>query len=175
VHSRNKQPLGRRLADAALNIVYHRKEVQYLGPLYVSARAITGRGEDAVGLSSDGGVAVSVEVSFDPASVVAGLRWVDGAHCPVEDGVPFAECSWFSVQTEDGLWHNATGSLTKDHKRLVLTTLPILGERNQTASSASTTAAATSFGFSPWPVTALYSGDLPVFPWNRRMADKDRD
>ena len=115
---------------------------------------------------------MQVEVSFASGSVAAGLELLAHAGCPTDAGVPLSECSWFGVQTADGVWHNATASLTDDRRRLVLTTdSSVVGhkQQQQQQQQRSTTAIATRFGFSAWPVTALYSAGLPAYPWNKRI------
>lgn len=147
VHPRNKQAVAARMVAAARALKYGETDVPYLAPRY-SGASPTVRSGDLV-----------VTVSFAPSPPSTGVLTLVPAGCPVGvGGLPLSECSWFEIQTADGVWHNATGvGLTSDGKRLELTLA---------GAGAGPAAAATRGFFSPWPVVVLYSQEgLPALPW----------
>jgi hypothetical protein len=147
VHPRDKLSVARRMAAAARALVYGDTTVPYLAPSYAYAEAGSASG------------ALTVTVHFAAAPQSSGALALRPAACPEGvGGLPASECSWFEVQTMDGVWHNATGvALSGDGKGLLLTPgLP-----------AGTALNATRGFFSPWPVVVLFSADggLPALPW----------
>jgi sialate O-acetylesterase len=143
VHPRNKQTVAARFAAAALPLLYGRPAA-YLNPAYRAAAAVTA------------GTTATVTVTFDPASVGAGLTIVPNA-CPTAAGVPADECAWHEIQTADGVWYNATAAVTPGGSGVTLTA---------TIATAGVAVNATRSSFSPWPVVTLYnSAGFPALPW----------
>ena len=99
--------------------------------------------------------------------------------CPVDQGVPLSECSWYEVQTLDGVWHNASVSIAADTKSLLLSVatagfglglLSASGDGRETKLSFGKEhyeVNATRGNFSPWPVVVVYAKNtnLPALPW----------
>lgn len=158
IHSRLKQLVGRRLAAAALSVVYGRGDLSpAVGPTYASATAATA------------GSVVTVTVQFAPASVGGGLVLVPptpgnySTFCPVDAGVPADVCGFFGVQTSDGAWRNATAAVAPGGGALTLTV--------DTAPATGLTAVATSSGWALWPVLPLRNrAGLPAFPWRHNVS-----
>jgi hypothetical protein len=155
IHSRRKQLVARRLAAAALSVVYGVGDLSpAVGPVYAAATA-----RAAVGTT------VTVEVSFAPGTTAGGLVLVpptpgnSSTYCPTDEGVPADNCGWFAVQTSDGAWRNATAALggpAGDRLVLAVDTAPATG----------LAAVATSSGWALWPVLPLRNlAGLPAFPW----------
>lgn len=157
VHSRRKQPVAARLVAGAAAVQWGAasKEGPVYGPLH--ARSID---------ASAAAGSLAADVAFVPESCEFGLQLVLNVNwtstCPV--GVsPTAptldECSWFSIQGAASGWHNATGVEVLNATAVRLSVPGV-----------SDVAVATAFGQSAYPVTVLYSGDLPVAPWNATTA-----
>jgi len=143
VHPRDKLTVAKRMAAGALAMVYYNTTIPYLSPAYQSATLVDSN---------------SVQIDFSPTPPASGLLSLRPAACPAGvGGLPASECSWFEIQTVDGLWHNATGvSLSPDSKSLLLSANDLGGQKMN----------ATRGFFSPWPVVVLFSMEgLPVLPW----------
>jgi hypothetical protein len=144
VHPRNKKLIGRRLANAALDVSYG-MPAQWLPPVYKSASA------------SAAGAALTVTVTFDnvPSTLVP---TDDRCHTEIPYNVSFAACAWFSVVASDGSVLNATAAVGADGTSVVLTA---------TAATPGLTAVATAFGFNAWPINMIKSAEgFPIRPWN---------
>jgi sialate O-acetylesterase len=153
VHPRNKQAVASRMTAAALALIYGDKTIPYASPSYAGASATTNP------TSGD----ITVTVQFLPMSQSSGLLTLTPSSCPVGiGGLPLSECSWFEVQTSDGVWWNATQvALSTDSKNLILTV---------TGTNPNSIAIASRGFFSPWPVVVLYSQEgFPALPWFEPM------
>lgn len=160
IHSRRKQLVARRLAAAALSVVYGRGDLSpAVGPVYASATATTV------------GATVTVEVAFAPGTTAGGLVLVPptpgnfSSYCPTDVGIPADNCGWFAVQTSDGAWRNATAALGggPGGDRLVLAV--------DTSPATGLAAVATSSGWALWPVLPLRNlAGLPAFPWRHNIS-----
>lgn len=149
VHPRNKQDVGQRLANAALALLYGQK-TPYLNPAYASSTA------------RYDGLSITVTVSFKPESLAGATLVLKPNECPPT--VPPEECAWDQIQAEDGVWYNATPSISTDGTQLLLTV----------NTSKAMAANATRGVFSPWPVVHLYSTNgLPALPWNELVVADD--
>jgi hypothetical protein len=111
IHPRNKKLVGKRLAAAALDLVYN-IPTQWMPPVYKSSTA-TGSGTT---------LTVSVEFDNVPTRLVAAAD-----HCKTEmrdaDGhyLVTAECAWFSIVASDTSVLNATATVSTSGKAVVLT------------------------------------------------------
>jgi hypothetical protein len=155
IHPRNKQPLGRRLGSGYLLYTYKTGTLgQSMGPIYQSA-------------TSGGGPAgaLSATVSFEAASVTGGLVLItpqpsgplsNSSLCP--SGVPAQNCAGFMLQSANGTWYAANGTLVGNGQQLLLVADP--------AVPASVGLNATSSGYAIWPITLLYNSEMvPAYPW----------
>ena len=140
IHPRNKKLIGARLAAAALSMQYG-MPTPWKSPSYRRCVA-----------SASAGSAVATVIFDDlPTTLVAAAD-----HCKTELGVPASQCAWFSITGSDAKVYNATAAPSADGKSLVLTA----------AVPAGTTAAATSFGWSQWPINTIMSAEgLPLTTW----------
>ena len=149
VHPRNKQVVAQRMTAAALALIYNDVTIPYSSPMYAGASALTDPA------SGD----ITITIQFLPCPQSSGILTLTPSACPVGiGGLPLSECSWFEVQTAEGMWRNATSvALSQDSKNLILTV---------TGTDPSSVAIATRGFFSPWPVVVLYSVEgFPVLPW----------
>lgn len=174
VHPRNKGPLGRRLAAAALEIRYGilGAAIHYRSPRFHSARVLSLDTENAL---------PRVKIMFEPLpAAVLPLRALTPGQattadpyglsttCPVDAGVPESACAGFSLQTSDGQWHLAMVSSIIDNG-IVLTFASngIDSNRSRLAlGRARLKVVASRFGYGPWPINSVVTaGDVPLFPW----------
>ena len=129
------------------------------GPVYGPTYA---RAADA-----SGGGALAADVAFTPASCTAGLQLVFADNrtfaCPVgasPTAPNISDCAWFALQGRDAGWVNATAVAV-----LNATAVRLSAE----SGGADDVVIATAFGQASWPVTVLFSGPLPVVPWNTTL------
>lgn len=163
IHPPYKQHVGQRLANAALSIVYGQK-INWRSPTYASATA--GSAEAA------GSVTVMLNDVEGGLVIKDAFNYHTGAgrdNCAAQNAKVADSCAWASVQFDDAArsWVNATVSLTKDTKGIVLTAPPPAG---------ATKAVATSYGWGSVPMMTVYradmageDGQLPVLTWNRTI------
>jgi sialate O-acetylesterase len=172
VHPRDKQTVGARIADQAASIVYG-LPVAFENLAYASAVASSAEAAMLAGT-------ITVQVFFQPGGLASGSLEVRPKACPVDQGVPLSECSWYEVQTLDGVWHNASVSIAADTKSLLLSVATAgFGLGLLSASGDDGRETKLSFGkehyevnatrgnFSPWPVVVVYARNtnLPALPW----------
>jgi len=166
----NLHPLG--MAKVALGerlgLAFHRAVTAAAAAEGEAARApLMGPGYARAVRSSSGGggdCQLGVRVEFVEGSIGGGgleLRgWASDSvstRCPVEEGVAELFCDWFSVQSSDGVWHNASAALSADGQAL---------ELSVEGCSSSLAPVATRNGWSGWPVVQLYDREgLPAHPW----------
>jgi hypothetical protein len=93
-HPRNKQAIGRRLADAARATLFGNASVAWRGPTLRSATITQAGGTGA-------GSTVSATALFDTATLPGGLQLAPNA-CPTSEGVPAAICSDFGFFVSRG-------------------------------------------------------------------------
>ena len=144
VHPRNKKLIGRRLANAALDVSYG-MPAQWLPPVYKSATAAAA------------GAALTVTVAFDnvPSTLIPN---VDRCYTEAPFNVSAKACAWFTIVASDGSALNATAAVGADGTSVVLTA---------TAARAGVTAVATAFGYNAWPINTIVSAEgFPLRPWN---------
>ena len=155
---RYKQHCGRRLANAALSIVYD-KGINWRSPSYSTAEQ-TGSGEVTIWLEDvlDAGLTLKTPFNLHTAG-----------DCDAANKKMAGSCAWSSIQFDDAAttWVNATVSLSADKMAIVLTATPPAGAKN---------ALATSYGWGSIPMMSVYradmegeDGQLPVLPWNRTL------
>jgi hypothetical protein len=164
VHPRDKQTVGARIADQAASIVYG-LPVAFENLAYASAVASSAEAAMLAGT-------ITVQVFFRPGGLAGGSLELRPKACPVDQGVPLSECSWYEVQTLDGVWHNASVSIASDTKSLLLSVatagfgLGLLSTSGDGRES-KLTVNATRGNFSPWPVVVVYARNtnLPALPW----------
>ena len=165
--SRNKTQVGQRLARAAATILYGATNAPYLPPSSPTAAFV----------SSDPSTNVTtVSVSFDAASVAAGLVIDPTIVCPA--GVPEGDANnlWISYEcqswrvrtdkTDNERWYNANApTLSADGKGLVITVhLPRSG-------AACPGVEALQYAYAPWPAAAVRDNNgNPVFPFEIPIA-----
>ena len=160
VHSRRKAEIGARLAAGFAAARWGSASVSgpVYGPLYSHAT------------DASGGSSLAADVSFTPSSCAAGLQLVFGepwtSECPVNASASapdISECAWFAIQGSSSGWHNATVTILNG----TTVRLTVTGNATGTPGDyAMDTAIATAFGQGAYPVTVLFSGTLPVAPWN---------
>ena len=140
IHPRNKKLIGARLAAAALSLQYG-VPTPWKSPSYRRCVA-----------SGAGQAVATITLDDLPSTLVAASD-----HCKTEIGVPVAQCAWFTITGSDSKAYNATAAPSADGKSLVLTAA---------GAPAGTTAAATSFGYSQWPINTIMTAEgLPLQPW----------
>lgn len=175
IHPRHKQPVGTRLSNSALAMVYD-QQITWQSPRYSSAQDWGSAGNN-----------LTVLVSFESDSVGSGLTIVPdtvgstSTHCPTELGVNISMCAWWSIQGSDGVWYNATEATVWNGTQLVVSALvpdtagldfnPDAGASgDQLATVTPITPIATAYGWGVWPVITLYNIDgYPALPWNRTI------
>ena len=145
MHPRNKKLVGRRLANAALDVSYG-QPAQWLPPVYKAATA------------SGAGATLTVTVSFDnvPTTLVPNAN---GDRCRTEPpfNVSYVTCGFFTIVASDGSVLNATAAVGADGKSVVLAA----------AAAPGATAVATAFGYNAWPINTIISAEgFPLRPWN---------
>jgi sialate O-acetylesterase len=157
IHNRDKSLVGRRTGALVRAMLYGEEGVPHLSPRYASATAT----------AAGGTVTVTVVVG-PPAALAGGLVWVppsfasNSSWCPhdADRQVNASSCGWFEIATSDGVWRNATASVSADGSAVVLS----VGDLD-----ASLTAVATRNGYADWPVVNVYNGaGLPLVPWTPR-------
>jgi hypothetical protein len=152
IHPRFKQPVGARLAGAALEVQYGLPAgTPYVAPTY--ARSI---------VADAGGDVLAVNVSFVPGSGLAGsLTLIPAPACPVAQGVLADQCGGFLLQLNDanGTWVPANATIAPDDAtRLVITAA---------APTVGLAPVATAYAWAAWPLVSLFNGvGTPAFPWN---------
>lgn len=159
VHSRRKAEVAARLAAGFAAVRWGAASTS--GPVYGPLYA---RAADAGGGGGGGGGVLAADVAFAPPSCAAGLQLVLAqpwtSTCPVNASASapvLAECAWFGVQGATTGWHNASVAVLND------TAIRL------TVDGVADAAIATAFGQGAYPVTVLYSGTLPVAPWNETI------
>jgi hypothetical protein len=160
----NLHPLGMAKVTLGerLGLAFHRGRAegegrQLLGPGYARALRLQ--------RSGSGDCQLGVRVEFVEGSIGGGgleLRgWARDSvatRCPEEEGVAALFCDWFSVQSSDGAWHNASAAVSADGQALELSV--------EGGCSSSLAPVATRNGWSGWPVVQLYDREgLPAHPW----------
>ena len=154
IHPPAKQVPGRRLAAAALDLVYS-KGAAWRHPTYASAAA-AGVASLTVTLKD---APAGLELRAVPANAYPG--GATDAWCQAQNkGNPFT-CAWASVQFDTGAWANATVALSADAARLVLTPAA-------PAPAGAARIVASAYGWGSIPLLTAYRADLdvPVLPWN---------
>lgn len=152
VHSRRKAEIAARLAAGYAAARYGAASASgpVYGPLYASAVARNGT--------------LAADVGFTPASCAGGLQlaldvqWTSA--CPVNASASapaLSECAWFALRGAATGWHNASVAVLNG----TAVTLTVDGVED--------IAVATAFGQGAYPVTVLFSGLLPVAPWNETI------
>ena len=153
IHIRDKQPVGVRLAAAALSSALG-VGAPSASPRFTSAScAATPR--------AGSGVKLSVVATFDAAAATAGLVLAPpAAGCPAL--VPVSDCSWLSILDSAGAWHNATaveiGANAQGRPTVVFSA----------DAPAGAAVRGHSYAWSTYPVPSLFTADaahLPVLPW----------
>ena len=140
------QPVGLRLANAALNQVYAQTSLPWQGPYFAGPAK-----------GAEVGTVSTATVSFTSNSVSGGLVLHATPACPVAA----TSCGWWALQAPTGEWVNATAAIGSDNQSVVV------------SAEFTLTAAPTGvrYGYADWPVLNLYNGaglpaipfDLPVF------------
>lgn len=152
IHPRAKQLVGRRAAAATLSVVYGVAAAS-AGPRFASAARGGGAGLSATVAFSGGGGGLAL---ITPQATGA---YANSSVCPV--GVGAALCAGFQIAGSDGVWRDATGALTADGARLVLSA----------AAPAGVTAVAVASGWSLWPISLLYgSNGVVAYPFNSTVS-----
>ena len=180
VHPRNKRPLGRRLAAAAMDIQYGQTQyaAEHISPRYASATVTHHTlNDDDDGDEESRVLVISVVVKFLalPHGALPLLLLAEGepnppadphglaSRCPASMGVPAAACAGFEVQTGDGVWHPAQAFAVGDDGDASLT---LHANVTTIGAGRARIAVATRFGFGPWPVnTVVTAAGLPLLPW----------
>jgi sialate O-acetylesterase len=143
IHSRNKEPVGRRMAAATLHDVYGLINGTHAPPRFASA-------------SCGPGMTATVTLAGDAQTSAVAL--VTPVPCPTAQGVPPAVCSGFGIRGSDGVWYNATAAAGSDAMTVVL---------SADGAPAGVTPAMHGYAWSSWPQVAVYSADgaFPALPW----------
>jgi hypothetical protein len=147
VHSRIKRPVGTRLGDSALAIVYG-QQVAWGGP---RAQAVV----RAPILSPTFAGPTPFVVNLATGTSLQDARDV---RCPIAEGVPGNLCAGFTATGSDGKTYNATGTITGDRASLTITPhrMPVGVQPT-----------AVQYAYSIWPLVSLYDASgLPVTPFN---------
>lgn len=160
VHSRNKQPVGARLASLAQRLVYGSalppgsQYASYPPPSFLCSAASSG---------INGTLTVAVTLDA-PANVVANTS----VACPTAQGVPQYLCTAFSIQTNDTAWWPATlQSLQNNGDGTATATLSLSLPAPQ---AGALYAVGSAYAWSSWPLVQLTSEDgWPVLPWNQSL------
>lgn len=142
IHPRNKQEVGTRLLNAALNIAYGDTTKVWQGPTFASATQ-----------SVSGQVATIVVVWTTYGA--SGLNY-QAAICPSQ--VPNNTCANWEVELSDGNWYPATNvsSVASSNTVTVVLDTP----------SASDTVTGVRYAYAIWPLTTLFSAEgLPAIPF----------
>lgn len=141
VHPRNKGPVGARMAAGAL-VMQFGAHTPFLSPRY-------NRAVDASTPQT-----LAAVVSFLPDPFAPGFAAPLNVTCPTD--VPADECDGISIYGTDGVQYPASAIILNS------TTLLL----SAPSAPAGVKAAATRYGWSPWPLVSLYSsGGFPVLPW----------
>jgi len=159
IHPPSKQFPGRRLAAAALHIVYGKGNA-WRHPTYKSASA-SGTASLTVSLND---VAATGLVLKQAANAVPG--GATDAWCQTTNaGNPFT-CAWASLQYDDAAatWVNATVGLSADAQKLVITPAAAVP-------AGATRITASTYGWGSIPLLTVYDTvtDTPVLPFNQTV------
>ena len=184
LHPRFKRVVGERLAGAALEAaaLLQLKAsgaaagalpqlLPWRSPAYGSAAAAVAMAGDASGSGSASSCELLVEVTLDPATLPQGqqLNWVPWSansvtsKCPLDGFSHF--CGWFEVQDAVGVWFNASAAIKKGGRRLQLRAAPPAGVSCGAPGAPQGPAAATRYGWAPWPVVNVALRGVPLLPW----------
>ncbi len=146
IHPKNKRPVGERLGNTALALVYNRS-VAWKSPSYASQTALSVGSETKVTVAL---VDATVLEERPPSNA----RYANASVCAAENAkVPFT-CAWAAVELRGLGWLNA--SVAVNASNLVLT-VPAVGIVMGSA-----------YGWGAIPMLTVYdhSSSLPVLPWN---------
>lgn len=158
IHPPYKQYPGRRLAAAALNIVYGEGNA-WRHPTYASA-AVAGVASATITLTDVAAAGLSLlSVPFN--EVPGGAT---PSFCAQQNAANPHTCAGAAVKFDDGTWADAAVSLTADAQRLVLT--PVAP-----APAGATAIVATAYGWGSIPLMTAYRADIdaPVLGWNKTV------
>lgn len=141
VHPRNKKAIGRRLAAAALTLLYS-TPTPWEPPRLVASKAAP----------ASGGSAVTLTFAPVPTSLVAAED-----HCKTELGVSASQCAYFYIVGTDSKMYNASVTSVAGASVTIQATPPL---------PAGVTANGTSFGYGTWPINVVMSSEnIPLLPW----------
>ena len=156
IHPPFKQVPGRRLAAAALDIVYG-KGSAWRHPSYASAAA-AGTASLTVSLSdAPAGLALRAPANAAPGGAT-------DAWCAAANAKQPYTCAWATLGYDTGAVVNATVALSADATQLVLTpTAPVPAGATRIVSS--------TYGWGSVPLMTAYRADIdaPVLAWNRTL------
>ncbi len=158
IHPPWKQYPGRRLAAAALDIVY-KQGTAWRHPSYASA-TVSGAASATITLADVAAAGLSlVPISYNEVPGGASPTF-----CAQANTANPHTCAGAAVKFDDGSWADATVALTADAQQLVLT--PVAP-----APAGATAIVATAYGWGSIPLMTAYRADIdaPVLGWNETV------
>jgi len=140
IHPRDKQTVGQRLVDAAVNIAYGDKTVVWEGPTFAGARAVSDH------------KAITVSVDFLTHGRPGLL--LRPAACPAGQSTA-VQCKNFELLLSDGKWYDADATLASNPNQVTVT-----------LTNTTSNAKAIRYAWSIWPLTTIFSTEgLPAIPF----------